>query len=76
MTILLAGFLGSYLLKSFIDSKFKVVALKRSSSNTYRINEHLNQVTLYDIDKCNLEEIFKNQRIDIVTNYGRRNFRY
>ena len=79
MTILLTGstgFLGSYLLKSFINSGYKVIALKRSTSNTYRIEEYLNQVTLYDIDKTELLAIFENHKIDIVlntvTNYGRK----
>ena len=40
MTILIAGatgFLGSYLLKSLIESGYKVIALKRSTSDKYRI---------------------------------------
>jgi nucleoside-diphosphate-sugar epimerase len=78
MTILIAGstgFLGSYLLKSFIKSGYEVIVLKRSNSNTYRINDYLNLITLYDIDKTELSNIFENHRIDIVvntvTNYGR-----
>lgn len=79
MTILIAGttgFLGSYLLKSFIKNGYKVIALKRSTSNTYRIDDCLNDVTVYDIDKVDLSTIFKNHSIDIVintvTNYGRK----
>jgi len=79
MTILLAGatgFLGSYLLKSFVKNDYKVIALKRSTSNTYRIDDCLNDVTVYDIDKVDLSTIFKNHSIDIVintvTNYGRK----
>jgi len=78
MTILLTGstgFLGSYLLKSFINSGYMVIALKRSTSNTYRIEEYLNQVNLYDIDKTEISTIFENHKIDLVvntvTNYGR-----
>lgn len=78
MTILLTGitgFLGSYLLKSFIKSGYEVIALKRSSSNTYRIEQYLNSIMIYDIDKTELSNIFKNHKIDIVintvTNYGR-----
>ncbi len=79
MTILIAGttgFLGSYLLKSFIKNGYKVIALKRSTSNTYRIEEYLNQIILYDIDKTELSCIFENHKINIVvntvTNYGRK----
>ncbi|MDY0181278.1 NAD(P)-dependent oxidoreductase [Aliarcobacter skirrowii] len=78
MTILLTGstgFLGSYLLKLFLKSGYEVIALKRSISNTYRINEYLNQLVVYDIDKIKLSNIFKNHKIDMVintvTNYGR-----
>ncbi|MGJ0363462.1 NAD-dependent epimerase/dehydratase [Aliarcobacter cryaerophilus] len=79
MTILLTGatgFLGSYLLKSFIKNGYEVIALKRSTSNIYRIEEYLDQIILYDIDKTELSDIFENHKIDIVintvTNYGRK----
>lgn len=79
MTILLTGatgFLGSCLLKSFIKNGYKVIALKRSTSNIYRIEEYLDQIILYDIDKTELPIIFENHKIDIVvntvTNYGRK----
>lgn len=79
MTILLTGatgFLGSYLLKAFIKNGFEVIALKRGTSNIYRIEEYLNQIILYDIDKTELSVIFENHKIDIVvntvTNYGRK----
>lgn len=79
MTILLTGatgFLGSYLLKAFIKNGYEVIALKRSTSNIYRIEEYLNQIILYDIDKTELPIIFENHKIDIVvntvTNYGRK----
>jgi len=78
MSILLTGttgFLGSYLLKSFVNSGHEIIALKRTTSNTHRIDNYLKKTTFYDIDKVNLEDIFKNHKIDIVintvTNYGR-----
>lgn len=78
MTILLTGvtgFLGSYILKSFVNSGYEIIALKRTTSNTYRIDNYLKKVTLYDVDKVTLEDIFKNHKINIVintvTNYGR-----
>jgi nucleoside-diphosphate-sugar epimerase len=79
MTILIAGstgFLGSHLLKSFIKNGYEVIALKRSTSDTYRIEECLNQIILYDIDKTEFAFLFENHKIDIVvntvTNYGRK----
>lgn len=45
-----------------------VIALKRSNSNTYRIEEYLNDIEF--------STIFKNHKINIVvntvTNYGRK----
>ena len=80
MTILLSGstgFLGSYLLKRFMQEGFEVIALKRSTSDTYRIEELFNDITYYDVDKTRLNEIFKRHTIDIVintvTDYGRDN---
>ncbi len=82
MTILLSGatgFLGSYLLKRLIQEGFNVIVLKRSTSDTYRIKELLEEITYYDVDKTDIEEIFKNHTIDMVlntvTDYGRGNNR-
>jgi len=79
MTILLTGctgFLGSYLLKSFVDLGYKVIGLKRSTSNSYRIEHYLNDVFFYDIDKIELSKVFDEHVIDVVVNtvtdYGRK----
>ena len=79
MTILLTGctgFLGSYLLKSFVDCGYKVIGLKRSTSNTYRVENYLNNVIFYNIDKIELSRVFEEHTIVIVvntvTNYGRK----
>jgi nucleoside-diphosphate-sugar epimerase len=63
-------------LKSFVESGYTVIGLKRTNSNTYRIDEYLNKVTFYDIDKIKLSNIFLNHQINLVvntvTNYGRK----
>ena len=79
-TILLTGatgFLGSYLLRELISREYNVVILKRSYSNSWRIEDLLPKVTSYDIDKTNFNVPFQQQKIDTVihtaTNYGRLN---
>lgn len=72
------GFLGSHLTKALLKEKNEVIVLKRSFSNTQRIDEVLGQVTTYNIDQCALELPFKEQgHIDAIihtaTCYGRKN---
>ncbi|MFA6332004.1 MAG: NAD-dependent epimerase/dehydratase family protein [Methanoregula sp.] len=81
-TILLTGatgFLGSHLLEALIQHDYRVVILKRSFSNTWRIDHLIQEVKWYDIDKVPLEKAFEEQKIDAVihtaVNYGRANER-
>jgi nucleoside-diphosphate-sugar epimerase len=70
------GFLGSNLLKKLIHKNYNVIVLKRSFSNTIRIRDMVRKIKFYNIDKINPEDIFKENKIDIIlhcaTNYGRR----
>lgn len=77
-TILLTGatgFLGSHLLEALLKKNYKIVILKRSSSNAWRIQHLLHQVTSYDVDTQSLEMAFEQQHIDAVIHtaclYGR-----
>ena len=69
------GFLGSHLLKALLSAGYKVVILKRSTSDIWRIANFLNQVTHYDIDSVPLNNAFEDQRVDYVIHtvcrYGR-----
>ncbi|MEH2235270.1 NAD-dependent epimerase/dehydratase family protein [Nostoc sp.] len=72
------GFLGSHLVKRLLAEKYQVIILKRSFSNTERINDILSNLSIYDIDKCDLETPFyDHKKIDVVihtaTCYGRKN---
>jgi CDP-paratose synthetase len=78
-TVLLTGatgFLGSHLLRGLLERRTAVVILKRSSSDNWRINELLSEVTSYDIDHTPLGDVFASHAIDVVihaaTAYGRK----
>ena len=68
------GFLGSYLVKNIINNH-KIIALKRSFSNTLRIDDLTDNIKYYDIDIINVRKVFEENNIDIVihtaTDYGR-----
>ncbi len=79
-TILLtgaSGFLGSSLLARLSENNYNVIALKRSASDDKRIKRFTGKVEFYDTDKITLEEIFKENKIEIIihtaTCYGRNN---
>lgn len=74
------GFLGSHLTKSVLkNTDYEIVLLKRSFSNTFRINEELAnpKVKYYDVDKADLSKIFEENEIGIIihcaTEYDREN---
>mgnify|MGYP000088413255 CR=1 FL=1 len=78
-TILLTGatgFLGSHLLGALLVIGYDVVILKRSFSDTWRIDHLLERINFYDIDKVPLEKPFKDNKIKTVIhtaiNYGRK----
>ena len=79
-TILLTGstgFLGSHLLESFVNQDFDLIILKRTTSNTWRINHLLNKVKVYNIDTVDFKTVFSHEKVDIIINtvcsYGRAN---
>jgi nucleoside-diphosphate-sugar epimerase len=71
------GFLGSHLLESFVAKGHEVAILKRSKSDTWRIDHLLYKISSYNIDQVNLKTIFQEIKYDIVVHtacsYGRKN---
>src|ERR1041384_4204168 len=69
------GFLGSHLLVGLLTRGHSVVVLKRSSSSTARIADHLSRIRTHDVDRVPLEAAFEHSPIDAVihaaTAYGR-----
>lgn len=79
MKILLTGatgFLGSHLLKALLKENYEIIILKRSFSNIRRIKDLLGMVKVYDIDQCELKQVFEEQGhihavMHTATCYGR-----
>lgn len=79
MKILLTGatgFLGSYLVKSLLHNGYDVSILKRSFSDTWRIETVLKRLHIYNLDICSINQPFKDHgRYDAIihtaTCYGR-----
>lgn len=70
------GFLGSHLLKKFVENNYEVVVLKRSTSDLWRIKDVVAKVKCYDIDRINIEQVFERERnieaiVHTATCYGR-----
>lgn len=59
------GFIGSHLLEKLLKEGFKVVLIKRSFSKIWRIYniDHSENLVTVDIDKTNLEDVFKKYQI-------------
>ncbi|MBI4699002.1 MAG: NAD-dependent epimerase/dehydratase, partial [Nitrospirae bacterium] len=66
----------SHLLEGLLNENYKVVIIKRSFSNAWRIEHLLHKLRYYDADKESLEKVFKENEIDVVihtaTTYGRK----
>ena len=78
MKILLTGatgFIGSHLVKALLRDGYDVIILKRSFSDTFRINDILESVISVNVDTCSVADIFKTHpELDTVihtaTHYG------
>ena len=78
-TVLLTGatgFFGSHLCERLVHDGYNVIILKRSTSDTWRIADIMDQLISYDIDKTPLSRTFIDNEINAVihaaTNYGRK----
>lgn len=71
------GFLGSHLVRGLCKAKHRVVILKRSYSDCWRISDLMPSLTVFNTDQIDLSIAFQEQSIDAVihtaTSYGRGN---
>lgn len=72
----ITGFLGSHLAK-ILHSEYRLIGIKRTTSNLYRIKGFESKLCLHDIESNPLDQIFRENNIDAVihmaTDYGRAN---
>lgn len=71
------GYLGSNLTRKIVEeSGYTVIALKRSFSNTHRLDDIASQIQWYNIDEVSLGDVFLQHEVNIVlhcaTDYGRK----
>ena len=65
------GFIGSCFVNACLEGRdYRVLALKRTTSDTRRIKRNFGQVTYYSLDKYPLRKIFERHRIDCVVNFA------
>lgn len=60
------GFLGSHILDKLVENGYNVAILKRSWSDTWRINYLLDQIKIFNLDLTSLEEIFQSIKPEYV----------
>lgn len=80
ITILLTGatgYLGSNILKALVNNnENKLIILKRSFSNTFRIKGLVDKIDFYNLDEIDIEKVFLENKIDLIlhcaTDYGRK----
>jgi len=69
------GFLGSHLVHALVSADYQVVALRRDSSDCWRISDVVDKIKFYYINE--IERAFIEQHIDVVIHtaccYGRKN---
>lgn len=60
------GFLGSHILDKLVENGYNVAILKRSWSDTWRIDCLIDQIKIFNLDLISLEEIFQSIKPEYV----------
>jgi nucleoside-diphosphate-sugar epimerase len=71
------GFIGSHVVRKLLAQGDMPIILTRSSSDMWRLNAIINQVSAFNVDKKPLNEVFKSENlsgvINLVTYYKKQN---
>ena len=60
------GFIGSHVVELLLDNDFDITVIKRSFSNTERIEQHLSRLVCFDLDNVTLESVFEGPGFDVL----------
>lgn len=63
-----SGFIGSRVIVKLLEAGDSPVALKRNTTNLWRIKDFADKVTIYNIDEITLPDIFDREGFDAVIN--------
>jgi nucleoside-diphosphate-sugar epimerase len=70
------GYLGSHLVKCFVDNGYNVIILKRITSSVLKILPLLDKVQIVNVENIDYDDLFRERRIDAIvhtaTSYGRK----
>ena len=64
------GFIGSHLVNRLAESGADLTLLKRSTSDTWRIQEALSKITCFDLDCISFEDLFTSVKPDIIIHFA------
>jgi nucleoside-diphosphate-sugar epimerase len=72
------GFLGSHIVNTLSQHRYKIIVLKRLKSDTFRIYKNLDKVKVYNLEEIELKDIFIDNKIDTIihcaTEYGYKSY--
>lgn len=72
-----SGFIGSYLIKRLISLHHKLILLKRSNTDLWRIKNIVSKCKVYNIDQSNsYDKIFTENKIDIIIHLATKYVKY
>ena len=61
-----SGFIGSHVVDLLLDNDFDITIIKRSFTNTERIERHLSRLVCFDVDDVTLESVFEGPSFDVL----------